>query len=156
VHHDVIHKRFIAPRSSQICQHIVCITFIPTIIEHPPTKLLALCYANMRMMNQKDEFVAVENRIRAFTTILHNLNRQATPSSDPKDAPSFLRHFANLLTTERNVVAVAGFLLPDGITSTFGRHSKSFLQARSDVKNLYIEEVSKSGKPFDEIVNLDR
>jgi hypothetical protein len=112
----------------------------------------------MRTMNRKDEFVAVENRIRALTTILHNLNHQATPSesSDPKDVPSFLRHFANLLTTERNVVAVAGFLLPDGITSTFGRHSKSFLQARSDMKNLYIEEVSKSGKPFDEIVNLDR
>jgi hypothetical protein len=110
----------------------------------------------MRTMNRKDEFVAVENRIRALTTILHNLNHQATPSesSDPKDVPSFLRHFANLLTTERNVVAVTGFLLPDGTTSTLVVTQNPF--SKSDVNNLFIEDVSKSEKPFDEIVNLDR
>jgi hypothetical protein len=114
----------------------------------------------MHAMNSKDEFIKVENRIRALTTILHNLNYHVTPSSDPKDVPSFLRHFANLLTTGdkhtpkvTKVVAVTGFLHPDGTTSTLVVTQNPFSQSK--VKNLCIKDVSKSGKSFDEIVNLD-
>jgi hypothetical protein len=112
-------------------------------------------------MNPKDEFIEVEKRIRALSTILHNMKYHVTPSSDSKVVSPFLRHFATLLTTGDNhssdtkkVVAVTGFLHPNGTTSTMVVTQNPF--PKSKVENLCIEDVSKSGKSFDEIVDLNR
>ncbi|KAJ8580218.1 hypothetical protein M405DRAFT_938840 [Rhizopogon salebrosus TDB-379] len=112
-------------------------------------------------MSSKEEFVEVENRIRSLTMILNNFGHRVSPSSDPKGLPSFLQHFANLLSTgHRNspeaakVVAVTGFLLPDGKTSALVITQDP--SSKSDVRNLCIEDVSKSRKSFDEIVDLNR
>jgi len=111
-------------------------------------------------MNPKDEFIEVEHRIRALTTVLKNLNHHVTPSSGPKDTPSFLLHLANLLTTgdrkchqAKKVVAVTGFLRPEG-ASTLVVTQNPF--SKTSMNDLHIEDVSKSEKSFDEIVNLDR
>ena len=106
-------------------------------------------------MAPNNEFIAVENRIRALTTILKNFNYYVTPSSDPKDGPSFLRHFANLLNTgdrkysEAKVVAMTGSILPDGKINTL-------FVTQSPFENLCIKDLSKSEKSFDEIVDLKR
>jgi hypothetical protein len=112
-------------------------------------------------MSPKDEFIKVENHIRALSTILHNMNYHTTPSSDSEGVPPFLRHFATLLTTgdkyssdAKKVVAVTGFLCPDGTTSTVVVTQNPY--SKSTVENLCIEDVSKSGKSFDEIVDLNR
>ncbi|KAJ8597370.1 hypothetical protein M405DRAFT_803897 [Rhizopogon salebrosus TDB-379] len=112
-------------------------------------------------MGSKEGFVEVENRIRSLTTILNNYNYWVSPSSNPKGLPSFLQHFANLLSTDhRNspdagkVVAVTGFLLPGGKTSALVVTQDP--SSKSDVRNLRIEDVSKSSKSFDEIVDLNR
>jgi hypothetical protein len=111
-------------------------------------------------MGSKEGFVEVENRIRSLTAILNNYNYWVSPS-DPKGLPSFLQHFANLLSTgHRNspeagkVVAVTGFLLPGGKTSALVVTQDP--SSKSDVRNLRIEDVSKSSKSFDEIVDLNR
>jgi hypothetical protein len=108
-------------------------------------------------MNSQDEFTEVENRIRALTTILHKMGYHVTPSSHQEDVPSFLRHFVNLLTTgdrkcpdAKRVVAVTGFLLPNGKRLTLIVTQNP--SPKLDVKNLYIEDVPKTGKSFDEIV----
>jgi hypothetical protein len=111
--------------------------------------------------NSQAKFIEVEKRIRALTTILKNLNYHVAPSSDPKDFPAFLRHFANLLTTGdkkcheiKKVVAVTGSLLPDGTTLALVVTQSPF--PKSHVEKLCIEDVSKSRKSFDEIVDLNR
>jgi hypothetical protein len=112
-------------------------------------------------MGSKESFIEVENRIRSLTTILNNYSCRVPPSSDPEGLPSFLQHFANLLSTGyRNspdagkVISVTGFLLPDRKTSTLVVVQDS--SSKSDVRNLRIEDVSKSRKSFDEIVDLNR
>jgi len=112
-------------------------------------------------MDPNNEFIKVENRIRALTTILKTLNYHITPSSDPKDVPSLLRHFANLLTTgdricpeAKKVVAMTGSLLPDGKINALVVTQSPF--SKSGVTHLFIEDVSKSEKSFDEIVDLKR
>jgi len=114
-------------------------------------------------MDPNNEFIKVENRIRALTTILKNLNYHTTPSSDPKDVPSLLRHFANLLRVTtgdrkcpeaKKVVAMTGSLLPDGKINALVVTQSPF--SKSGMKNLCIEDVSKSEKSFDEIVDLKR
>jgi hypothetical protein len=111
-------------------------------------------------MSSKEESIEVENRIRSPTMILNNFGHRVSPS-DPNGLPSFLQHFANLLSPgHRNspeaakVVAVTGFLLPDGKTSTLVITQDP--SSKSDVRNLCIEDVSKSKKSFDEIVDLNR
>jgi hypothetical protein len=116
----------------------------------------------MDCTNSQAKFIEVEKRIRALTTILNNVNYHVAPSSDPKDVPTFLCHFANLLTTDvdkkcheaKRVVAVTGSLLPDGTTSTLVVTQNHFPEWL--VEKLYIEDVSKSRKSFDEIVDLNR
>ncbi|KAJ8583012.1 hypothetical protein M405DRAFT_829631, partial [Rhizopogon salebrosus TDB-379] len=75
--------------------------------------------------------------------------------------PAFLRHFTNLLTTGdkkcheiKKVVAVTGSLLPDGTTLALIVTQSPF--PKSHVEKLCIEDVSKSTKSFDEIVDLNR
>jgi len=111
-------------------------------------------------MAPNNEFIEVENRIRALTTILKNFNYYVTPSSDPKGGPSFLRHFVNLLTagdrkySEAKVVAMTGSILPDGKINTLVVTQNPF--PKSGVENLCIQDVLKSEKSFDEIVDLKR
>ena len=110
-------------------------------------------------MDPNNEFIEVENRIRALTTILKNLDYHITPLSDPKDFPSFLRHFVNLLTTgdrkcSEKVVAMTGSILPDGKVSTLVVTQNP--SPKSGVENLCIKDVSKSEKSFDAIVDLKR
>ena len=112
-------------------------------------------------MDPNNEFIEVENRIRALTTILKNLNYHIAPSSDPKDVPSFLHHFVNLLTTgdrwcpeAKKVVAMAGSILPGGKINALVVTQSPF--PNSGVENLCIQDVSKSEKSFDEIVDLKR
>jgi hypothetical protein len=111
-------------------------------------------------MNPQDEFINVEKRIRALSTILNNMKYHIAPSSGSNTAiPPFLRHFATLLTTGDMYspdakVAVTGFLCPDGKTSALVVTQNRFSQSK--VKNLCIKDVSKSRKSFDEIVDLNR
>jgi hypothetical protein len=89
------------------------------------------------------------------------LDYHITPLSDPKDFPSFLRHFVNLFTTgdrkcseAKKVVAMTGSILPDGKVNTLVVTQNPF--PKSGVENLCIKDVSKSEKSFDEIVDLKR
>jgi hypothetical protein len=124
----------------------------------PPTPSNSSC--SMHAMNPKDEFIKVEKRIRALSAILSNMKYHITPSSGSDTGiPTFLRHFATLLTTGDMYspdakVAVTGFLCPNGKTSTLVVTRNPFSQ--SEVENLCIKDVSKSRKSFDEIVDLNR
>jgi hypothetical protein len=111
-------------------------------------------------MDSKEEIIEVENRIRALTTILKNLNYHIMPSSDPQDGPPLWRHFATLVTTgnrkspEANkVLAVTGSLPDaDGKASTLVVAQNNFPD--SDAGGLcLIENVLKSKKSLDQIVN---
>jgi len=73
-------------------------------------------------MNSKTEFIKVEKRIRALTTMLNNLNHHVAPTSRSKaEIPVFFCHIATLLTIgdsyspdTKKVIAVTGILRNNG------------------------------------------
>ena len=73
-------------------------------------------------------FDVVERRIQTLTSILQNMNRRHSPTSDRSQVPGFLRHLATLLTCDRKddpggerVIAVTGSLT----NADLGRDPKS-------------------------------
>ncbi|KAG1891602.1 uncharacterized protein F5891DRAFT_1069672 [Suillus fuscotomentosus] len=107
------------------------------------------------------DFAIVEKRIRAVTTMLRNMGRHSLPLVDPKHVPSLLRHFANIIihddissSKEKKAISVTGAIFHDGVNMK--------LQALIVTQNLYpssplselkLEEVTKSHKLFQEVVN---
>ena len=62
-------------------------------------------------------FEVVERRIQTLTSILQNMSRRHSPTSDRSQVPAFLLHLATLLTCDRKddagaerVIAVTGSL----------------------------------------------
>lgn len=88
------------------------------------------------------EFGLFEKRIRALTTILAKMGHRREPSFD---VPSLLRHF---------VIVVTGAIIHDGVNERFQTLVVTQnLYPRSSLSESKLEEVTKSRKSFQEIVN---
>lgn len=117
--------------------------------------------AHLMDSNNPSEFALVEKRIRALTTILAKMGHRREPSFDPQQIPSLLRHFVNLLTAGavfspevKKAIAVTGAIIHDGVNERFQTLVVTQnLYPRSSLTESKLEEVTKSRKSFQEIVN---
>lgn len=107
--------------------------------------------------SESDEFIGVEQRIRTLTTILQNMNVTHPPNREKGQIPSFLRHFATLLTCgdthvgdSNKVVAVTGSITPTGIQSLVVTQSSCL---SSSEPCLEVEYLARSNKTFEQVVN---
>ncbi|KAG1873600.1 hypothetical protein DFJ58DRAFT_759202 [Suillus subalutaceus] len=114
-------------------------------------------------MDHSSDFALVEKRIRALTTILANMGHRSRgePSFDLQQIPSLLCHFVNLLTPGdvfspevKKAIAVTGAIIHDGVNERFQTLVVTQnLYPRSSLTESKLEQVTKSPKSFQEIVN---
>ena len=112
-------------------------------------------------MEPPSNFALVEKRIRALSTILYNMHHDHSPSPDPQQVPSFLRHFVNLLSSgdkdspdAKKFIAVTGAIFHDGVSErvqTLVVTQNPY--PRSRLTKLNLEKVSRSQKTFQDIMN---
>ena len=102
-------------------------------------------------------FEVVERRIQTLTSILQNMNRRDSPTSDRSQVPAFLRHLATLLTCDRKddadaerVIAVTGSLTNEE-SRTLVVTQNSF--GPSNVSEFGVKEITKLSGTFEEVVN---
>ena len=112
-------------------------------------------------MEPPSNFALVEKRIRALSTILYAMHHHHSPSSDPKQVPSFLRHLVNLFSSgdkhsldAKKVIAVTGAIFHDGISERVQILAVTQNPyPRSRLTELNLEKVSRSQKTFQDIVD---
>jgi hypothetical protein len=113
------------------------------------------------VLDNSSEFAFVEKRIRALTTILAKMNYHRRAPIDRQQVPSLLRYFVNLLTPSdvfspevKKAIAVTGAIVHDGVNERFqALVVTQNLDPPSSPTESKLEEVTKSRKSFQEIVN---
>ena len=106
--------------------------------------------------SSKAAFDVVERRIQTLTSILQNMNRRHSPTSDPSQVPAFLRHLVALLTCDRKdvdatrVVAVTGSLTNEKLRILVVTQNPI---GPSNVSEFGVKEITKSSGTFEEVVN---
>ena len=101
-------------------------------------------------------FDVVERRIQTLTSILQNMNRRHSPTSDRSQVPAFLRHLATLLTCDRKDDADAERAI--AVASLADEESRTLVVTQnpfgtSNVSGFGVEEITKSSGTFKEVVN---
>ncbi|KAL4073362.1 hypothetical protein V8B97DRAFT_230318 [Scleroderma yunnanense] len=122
--------------------------------------------ANSRPRNERkqaEEFAEVAQRIETLTQVLRCLRKHGPPQRfDNTQIHDLLRHFAVLLTCgqkgdidAKRVTAVTGRLTEEGRTHTMAITQNPF-STKSSVSRLGVDQVIKTNKGFEEVINGDR
>ena len=102
------------------------------------------------------KFGAVEQRIQTLTSILQNMERRCSPTSNQGEIPVFLRHLTTLLTCSdkrdadaKKCIAVTGSLTAEALRTLVVTQNPF---GSSIVSELGVERIMMSNVPFDEEV----
>ena len=102
-------------------------------------------------------FDLVERRIQTLTSILQNMNRRHSPTSDRSQAPAFLSHLATLLTcgskddadAKRDIAVTGSFTNEESRILVVTQNSFG----SSNDSQFGVKEITKSSGTFEEVVN---
>ena len=102
-------------------------------------------------------FDLVERRIQTLTSILQNMNRRHSPTSNRSQAPAFLSHLVTLLTCDRkddadaqSSIAVTGSLTNEELRILVVTQNPV---GPNNVSDFEVKEITKSSGTFEEVVN---
>ena len=102
-------------------------------------------------------FDLVERRIQTLTSILQNMNRRHSPTSDRSQPPAFLSHLATLLTCDHKDDADAKRFI--AVTGSLTNEASRILVVTqnpvgpSNISDFGVKEITKSSGTFEEVVN---
>ena len=102
------------------------------------------------------KFGAVERRIQTLTSILQNMERRCSPTSNQGEIPAFLGHMATLLTCRderdadaKKCISVTGSLTAEELRTLVVTQNPF---GSSIVSELGVERIMMSNGTFDEVV----